>query len=155
MKPSVYLDTTIASYLFDDREALRYPSDITRKWWAEERGNYEVFLSVETIAELSAGDYPRKQEILALASSLQVLPPAPEIVEIAEEYIRHKLMPNEFRGDALHLAYASYYKMDFLPTWNCEHLANANKKKHIRVINSRLDLYTPEIITPLELFSER
>jgi dTDP-4-amino-4,6-dideoxygalactose transaminase len=57
--------------------------------------------------------------------------------------------------DALHLAYASFYKIDFLLTWNCNHLANANKRKHIRVINARLNLPTPEIVTPLELFSEK
>ena len=33
-------------------------------------------------------------------------------------------------------------------------LANANKRKHIRVINGRLGLLTPGLITPLELFSE-
>ncbi len=53
-----------------------------------------------------------------------------------------------------HLAYASYYKIDFLLTWNCNHLANANKKQHIRIINTRLNLPTPETITPLELFTE-
>jgi len=45
--------------------------------------------------------------------------------------------------------------MDFLLTWNCNHPANANKKKHVKIINGRLELFTPEIITPLELFSER
>ncbi len=49
----------------------------------------------------------------------------------------------------------TFYKMDFLMTWNCNHLANANKRPHIRVINTRLGLYTPEIVTPLELFTER
>jgi hypothetical protein len=63
-------------------------------------------------------------------------------------------MPRVLKGDALHLAYASFYKIDFLLTWNCNHLANANKRKHIRVINTRLNLAIPEIITPLELFSE-
>jgi len=33
-------------------------------------------------------------------------------------------------------------------------LANANKKQHIRIINTRLKLGVPEIITPLQLFSE-
>jgi len=54
-----------------------------------------------------------------------------------------------------HLAYASYYKIDFLLTWNCNHLANANKNQHIRIINTRLNLPTPEIITPFELFTEK
>jgi len=42
-------------------------------------------------------------------------------------------------------------KLDFLLTWNIHHLANARKRAHIRVINSRLHLPIPEIITPLEL----
>jgi hypothetical protein len=63
-------------------------------------------------------------------------------------------MPREHGGDALHLAYASHYKIDFLMTWNCHHLANANKKEHIRIINGRLGLYVPEITTPLELIKE-
>ena len=63
-------------------------------------------------------------------------------------------MPKIFQGDAIHLAYASFYKIDFLLTWNCNHLANANKRQHIKIINKQLDLWTPEIITPLELFRE-
>ena len=63
-------------------------------------------------------------------------------------------MPKDEMGDALHLAYASFYKIDFLLTWNCNHLANANKKQHIRILNNRLNLFVPEIITPLELFTE-
>jgi len=63
-------------------------------------------------------------------------------------------MPRVLKGDALHLAYASFYKMDFLLTWNCNHLANANKKQHISIINTRLKLFTPEIVTPSQLFTE-
>ena len=63
-------------------------------------------------------------------------------------------MPQEYKGDAIHLAYASLYKMDFLLTWNWNHLANANKHQHIRIINSQMLLPTPEIITPITLFTE-
>lgn len=48
----------------------------------------------------------------------------------------------------------SVYKIDFLMTWNCKHLANANKKLHIRKLNTKLGLFVPDIITPLELFEE-
>ncbi len=77
-----------------------------------------------------------------------------QLAEIAQIYLDNYLMPRVLKGDTLHLAYASFYKIDFLLTWNCNHLANANKRKHIRVINTRLNLAIPEIITPLELFSE-
>lgn len=59
------------------------------------------------------------------------------------------------KGDAIHLAYASFYKIDFLLTWNCNHLANANKRQHIRRINTGLNLSVPEIVTPLELFKKK
>jgi hypothetical protein len=57
-------------------------------------------------------------------------------------------------GDALHLthlALASYHKCDFLLTWNCRHLANANKFGYIRRVNTLLGLYVPLLVTPLEL----
>jgi hypothetical protein len=60
-------------------------------------------------------------------------------------------MPADPTGDALHLALASHHKCDFLLTWNCLHLANANKFGHIRRINTMLGLFTPTIVTPLEL----
>lgn len=155
MKKSVYLDTTIPSYLFDKRDSLKYPCQITQKWWDEESSNYEIFTSLESIAELNRGDYPRKKEILTFVHTIKQLQPANEVKEIALFYIKNQLMPNDIFGDAIHLAYASYYKIDYLLTWNCNHLANANKKQHIKIINAKLDLFTPELITPLELFKER
>ena len=77
-----------------------------------------------------------------------------EVRSIARIYIENLLMPRKFEGDVFHLAYASLYKMDFLLTWNCNHLANANKKLHIRIINTNLGLTVPEITTPLELVEE-
>ena len=100
------------------------------------------------------GEYPNKSRILEFISQLQILPFHDHIIEIAQIYLENNLMPQELKGDAIHLAYALYYKMDFLLTWNCAHLANANKKQHIRIMNTRLNLNVPEIITPLELFTE-
>lgn len=86
---------------------------------------------------------------------IHILTPDPQVLDVAQIYLDNFLMPKALKGDALHLVYASFYKIDFLLTWNCNHLANANKRKHIRVINARLNLPTPEIVTPLELFSEK
>lgn len=155
MKKSVYLDSTIPSYYFDNRKSIKLHCDITRLWWKEESSNYDIFISSETIIELANGDYPNKSKIIEFVKEIVQLKPDPEIKSIVDNYIENTLMPKDELGDALHLAYSSYYKIDFLLTWNCNHLANANKKHHIQTINSRLNLYVPEIITPLELFTER
>jgi predicted nucleic acid-binding protein len=154
MQRAVYLDSTIPSYLFDERTSIQTYVEVTKTWWEEERQHFHIWISDATIAELSQGDYPNKAEIIACVSQLQVLPPDDHIVDIAKVYLDHYLMPRGLTGDALHLAYASYYKIDFLLTWNCNHLANANKAQQIRIINARMNLFTPDIVTPLELFTE-
>lgn len=154
MNKSVYLDSTIPSYLFDERAEIQAFIDITKKWWKEEQKNFDLWISEETVVELSKGDYPNKRSILECISEIQVLPFDEQLVDITQIYLDNLKMPQVLAGDALHLAYVSHWKIDFLLTWNCNHLANANKKQHIRVINTRLNLFTPEIITPLELFTE-
>lgn len=154
MRKTVYLDITIPNYYFDERESLKTFAEITRMWWQKERDGFSIWISEETLNELNEGIYPHKKDALEFAARLPVLPPDENIVEIARIYLENYLMPQVLKGDALHLAYASFYKIDFLLTWNCNHLANANKKQHIRRINTRLNLSTPEIVTPLELFTE-
>lgn len=155
VKNSVYLDTTIISYFFDKKRTnIILFTNLTRSWWKTERNRYDLYLSSETLAELQQGHYSHQEEALRLAETIEILPKTDDIKKIAEVYLKHFLMPQTLEGDAVHLAYASLYKMDFLLTWNCKHLANANKTRHIRQVNGLLGLYTPEIITPLELFSE-
>lgn len=155
MKKKVYLDATIPSYLFDLREELKYQIETTRRWWNEESHKFELWISDETLLEVSMSQYPHKTQIVDFTKNIPQLVQVEEIRKIAKYYIDHYLMPQKLLGDSIHLAYASYYKMDFLLTWNCNHIANANKFNHIRLINKRLNLKTPELITPLELFEEK
>jgi hypothetical protein len=66
-------------------------------------------------------------------------------------YVEKHVMPRDPVGDALHLALASVEKCDYLLTWNCRHLANANKFTHVRTVNTLLGLHVPFLVTPLEL----
>ena len=154
MKKAVYLDTTILSYLVDEREGIRNFIDVTKNWWNTQRKYYHLFLSEDTMVELKRGKYPNKDKALKEADKIEILGRVENIDRIVGVYIENHLMPRKFEGDAFHLAYASFYKVDFLLTWNCNHLANANKRQHIRIINTRLGLAVPEIVTPLELFIE-
>lgn len=154
MKEKVYLDSTVPSYYFDERDSLKTFTEVTKKWWSEMSGYYDLYISDAVLQELNNGSYPRKDEIIRLVSTIPLLPPVSDLEQIIEFYIANYVMPRSLVGDALHLAYASYFDIQYLLTWNCNHLANANKRKHIRVINARLGLSTPEIVTPLELFKE-
>ncbi|MBI4871527.1 MAG: type II toxin-antitoxin system VapC family toxin [Candidatus Riflebacteria bacterium] len=148
---SVYLDTTIPSYYVDERPGLRLHVRRTRDWWDQERLHYLVYTSGVTLRELSEVPFPRQSDALGLLEKVPLLEAADEIASVVDIYLAHRLMPTEDVRDAFHLAFASCYKMDFPLTWNCRHLANANKRRHIEIINSRIGLISPDIVTPLQL----
>jgi len=109
--------------------------------------------SLAVVEELERGDYPNKEEVLHLLKDVPILHIPMEVRDIVDTYINRQLMPVDAKGDALHLAVASFHACDFLLTWNCKHLANANKFAHIRRINTLLGLFVPALITPVELLS--
>lgn len=153
IKPRVYVETTIPSFYHDTRPAPAIVArrEWTREWWSGAAEAYELVTSAAVLNELVEGLPERSTPRLALVRDLPLLPVEPPIREIVESYVRHKLMPADPGGDALHLALASFHKCDFLVTWNCRHLANANKFGHIRRVNTMLGLFVPLLVTPLEL----
>ena len=150
MKRTVYIETTIPSFYHEVRTdpAMVARRESTRRWWADERAQYELYTSVFTLTELEDGEYPGKVDAIDLVRNLPILRITPEIESIAEVYVRRHLMPRGDFGDAYHLASASFYGMTFLLTWNCRHLANANKVQHLRAINAELGLSIPIVTTP-------
>lgn len=153
-RKSVYIDTTIPSYYFEKRKDFRVYREITRRWWNTERKHYDVYISEVSMAELEYGEYPHKNEIISLVKGIPLLEVTQEIEDIANIYMINHLMPKEDFGDAFHTALTSFYKIDYLLTWNCAHLANEHKQEHLRVINTRLGLFIPRITTPMMLLGE-
>jgi predicted nucleic acid-binding protein len=156
MKSKIYIETTIPSFYFEERKSIEALSRKrwTKQWWKKDSMNYEIYSSLAVVEELNETPYPKRQKCIEFVNNFQFLEITREIINIVEAYISNKIMPDDSGGDALHLALSSYYKCDFLLTWNCKHLANANKFDHIRWINSSLGLYNPKIVTPLELIGE-
>ncbi len=156
MKQKIYIETTIPSFYYETRTETEMVAmrEWTQNWWDNQQHHYDLVTSIPVIEELENGDHPSKQATLELISNLPILPIHEEIEEIVEEYVSHYIMPNDPKGDALHLALASYHHCHFLLTWNCAHIANANKFEHIRIVNTRLGLFVPALVTPIELFTE-
>jgi predicted nucleic acid-binding protein len=154
MKPTVYVETTVLSFYWDDRPDSAHRRAVTREWWRTEQKRYDVYTSYFVLAEVSNPVYPNWEKVRQLADQIRVLEVVDEIEGIVKAYMDNQLMPQGYAGDAAHLAMASYHEVDYLLTWNCRHLANANKNEHIRRINRKLGLLTPELVTPEQLFKE-
>ena len=156
MSKKVYIETTIPSFYFSHRKKPEMIALMqwTREWWDRSRSIYEIVSSTAVLDELMEGEHPFKKEKLSLMKNIPLLEINDEIEQIVEVYLKRNVMPKNPTGDALHLAIASYYECDILLTWNCAHLANANKFGHIHRVNISLGLKTPILTTPLELMEE-
>jgi hypothetical protein len=152
-KPTAYIETTIPNFYYDlrDSEAVTSRRTWTREWWAFAHQHYQLVTSEDVLLELSAGTSDLVPLRLELLRPLEVLPVTSEVKAIAQTYVQHKLMPARPGGDAVHLALASKFNCDLIVTWNCRHLANANKFTHVGQINRLLGLPVPRIVTPLDL----
>ena len=153
---TVYIETSVPSFFFEKRTEPEMVArrNWTRLWWETYAQCYRLVTSDGVLAELNRGNYDAKDDTIALMKDIYTLQIEDDISNIIDVYIENHLMPRERLGDALHLALASYHKCDFLLTWNCTHIANANKFEHIRIINTRLGLFVPSLVTPIELCTE-
>ena len=121
----IYVETSIASFYYEVREEpdMVARRNWTREWFDTASQADELVTSAAVLQELERGEFPGREDAIALTLGLTPLAISDRVLEIVDEYISRKLMPLDPAGDALHLALASYHGCDFLVTWNCRHLA--------------------------------
>lgn len=154
MKPLVYLETTIVSYLTAWRSSHLVTAanqEATRAWWDEVRPNYNICISQVVFQEASSGDLDaasRRREVL---ESIQEVEVNDQARELAKRLIKGIPLPPHAEIDALHIAVATVHGADYLLTWNCNHIANASLRHRIESVCRSANYEPPIICTPLEL----
>lgn len=156
MAASVFIETSVPSAYVSVRHdpSSVHRREATRLWWSEQLSLYVPYVSDGVMVELSRSEWSGRSAALALVESLPRLVADEETIAVARRYVAEHLVPEGLGGDAIHLATACVNEMDFLLTWNIRHLANPNKQEHLTVINRRLGLLTPLIVTPEMLWLE-
>lgn len=157
MKKSVYIETSIPSYLAArpsrDVRAAAW-QQITNQWWEEARPNYDLFTSELVIVEVSAGNPEAAARRLETLQGIAELSIDEEVQELAAQFISKGGFPSGAEADALHVAVAAVHSIEYLLTWNFRHIDNAAKKPIIRSICVAAGYPCPEICTPMELLQE-
>jgi predicted nucleic acid-binding protein len=97
---------------------------------------------LERIAE------PHRSGYLNLIRPLKYLDLAEEVAILAEGYIERGIFHRKFIADAIHVALASFHKIDYLVTWNFGHIANVRKQARLKLFNTTAGFFSPVIITP-------
>ena len=154
MKPTVYIESTIISYLTarPSRDLIvAAHQQITVEWWEDVRPKVDAFISPFVNQEISRGDEKAAQKRIEAAKNLPVLEINDEIQKLAEKYFVMLEIPEKSRLDAAHLAVAVWHEIDYLLSWNCRHIVSGRVKKLLEEINATLNLKTPVLCTPEEL----
>lgn len=157
MKKSVYIETSIPSYLTArpsrDLRAAAW-QQLTVQWWEEARAKYDLFTSELTLLEAAAGHPEAAERRLMSLQEIPELTIDEEARDLGERSIFEGGVPAEAQADALHIAIAAIHRIDYLLTWNCRHIDNAARKPIIRSICEKAGYLYPEICTPMELLPE-
>jgi predicted nucleic acid-binding protein len=97
---------------------------------------------------------PHSKAYLKLVAPLEQVELTDEVAILAEGYISRGIFHRKYIGDAVHVALASFHKIDYLVTWNFGHLANVRRQARIRLFNTGAGFFVPQIVTPEFLVSE-
>ena len=149
---SIYLETSVVGAYLDRGESFR--RDLTMRWWEHEMKNFRAFVSPLVTRELERTREPYRRSYLALIKNLPQLEVTEEATILADGYVARGIFQRKYLGDALHVALASFHKVDYLVTWNFGHLANVRRQARIRLFNTAAGFYVPMIVTPEFLVSE-
>ena len=146
MKLSLYLETSVIGAYLDNGDPFR--RDLTIRWVEHELSEYRACTSILVQRELERVDEPHRTGYLKIIKPLERLEFSEEAAILAEGYISRGIFHRKFLADALHVALASFHKIDYLVTWNFGHIANVRKQARIRLFNTAAGFFSPAIVTP-------
>ncbi len=74
--------------------------------------------------------------------------------DLARVFVGRNLIPEKAVEDAFHVGVATAQGMDFLLTWNCRHIANAEVVERLEAVCLELGYRTPVLCTPEQLMGD-
>ena len=153
-EPSVYIETTIVSYLASrpSRDlVVAAHQQVTMAWWEGPRTRYRCFVSALVVQEAEGGDADAAKRRMAILDGIPLLALTDDVLRLAEALVDNGPIPTKAAVDALHIAVAAVHGVDYLLTWNCRHIANASMRRVIGRICAQAGYEVPVICTPEEL----
>jgi len=157
MNLKIYVETSIVSYLTarPSRDLIiSAHQQITLEWWENRRANFDLYASQFVVQESSAGDAAMARKRLNALDGIALLSINQEALDLARLLIEKGPIPEKAEIDALHIAVATANGMDYLLTWNCKHIANAEMQVGIGRLCRASGFEPPVICTPEELLGE-
>jgi len=149
---AIYVETSIVGYLTArsaSNVVFEARQELTRRWWQQRREGFDLYISQLVLDEAGAGDPAAAADRLCLLEGLPLLGESAEADRLADLLVARHLLPAKATADALHVAMAATAGVDYLLTWNCKHIANADLLPALYE-TLRAEGFPPLIVTPEE-----
>jgi hypothetical protein len=151
---TVYIETSILGYLTarPSRDIVVAANiEVTKEWWNTRRGDFQLYSSQAVVKEISQGDVVIASQRLEIPANLSLLDLNQAVLDLAEQFLERSNLPAKADIDAVHIAVATVHGMDYLLTWNCKHIANAQIQGKLAEISLDFGYELPILCTPYEL----
>lgn len=153
-KPSVYIETSIVSYLAADPS--RHPvtlrnQRLTHAWWNTRRDEYALWTSSLTLSEAARGDEGMSTRRLELLEPIRIVATSAAATALAKALWSGIPLPDRAKADAWHIALAASNGLAYLLTWDGKHIANPRFRSKIASICAVWGHDPPVFCTPAEL----
>ena len=153
----MYIETTIVSYLTarpSRNVVLRAHQQITRTWWRTRRYDFDLFISPLVLQEAGDGDPEAARRRLTALAGIPVLAAVTGALAVAHALREREPIPQRAAADAMHIAIAAAHGVEYLLTWNCTHIANAQMRPSIERLCRGEGFEPPILCTPEELLED-
>ncbi|MEH2108928.1 type II toxin-antitoxin system VapC family toxin [Nostoc sp.] len=157
MSETVYIETSIVGYLTarpSNNLILMANLEATREWWDTRRDQFMLYISQVVLDEVARGDTEIATKRLEIVRDFPLLEVSEAVQSLAAQFIAKSSLPPKAADDALHIAAATVYGLDYLLTWNCKHIANAQIQKKLAQVSLDAGYELPTLCTPYELMGE-
>jgi hypothetical protein len=157
MSETVYIETSIVGYLTarsTKNLILAANMEITKDWWEFRRNAFVLYTSEAVLNEVAQGDPVIAAQRLEVLRDFPLLALNQAVQDLATQFLARSSLPSKAKVDAIHIAVATVHDMDYLLTWNCRHIANAQIQSKLAEISVDFGYVLPILCTPNELMGD-
>ncbi|MBU1421121.1 MAG: hypothetical protein V1768_01415 [Patescibacteria group bacterium] len=148
-KQKIYLDTSVISAYYDERQIDRMK--LTRESYQKIKF-FDLYISEITLNELEqTTDIERKNKFLKFTQGLNILPLTLQAKKLSQIYSQTKIIPVKFQDDIFQIAIAVTNNMNYILSWNFKHMVNLSVRTVINAINVQQGYAQIEILAPPEM----
>jgi len=157
MSETIYIETSILGYLTarsTKNSILAANIEVTQDWWETRRGAFTLYISQLVLDEVARGDTEIAAQRLEIVRGFPLVELDRSVRDLAAEFLKQSNLPPKAADDAIHIAAATVGSLDYLLTWNCKHIANAQIQRKLSEIVFDFGYQLPIICTPYELLGD-